>query len=178
MALGPQVGPGAGRVFQTIPMLHLRSLTPLLATALLAAGGCGGGSEASEESVVAQPASTTAREDLSPATLSRELGNSFSQGLYRLAVMSQRGDEATDLGQDLPTGIVVSVRCSGGDRCEVHWRPRDAPPTTTAYDVDYPLPGCFEALADPPLPQRHDATIDTFSENPLNSLVSARPECS
>ena len=125
---------------------------------------------------------------LSGADLERQLGTSFRRGLYRLAVMSQPSDDAADLGQDLPTGLVESVRCraSGAQpaagapwpwRCVVRWRTVEQRARRTRYDVrDLPA-GCFAAGAAPRLAQRYDSTVRTYAEHPLNVLGSATRGC-
>jgi hypothetical protein len=130
-----------------------------------------------------QPAKQTARvsgPNMSAPQLERELGNGFRRSLYRLAVMSQHSDDATDLGQDLPTGLVDRARCGGnGSRwtCTVRWETAGGKPRTTRYAVRRLGGGCFSAGAEPPLPQHYDSTIRSFAENPLNVVVSTRRGC-
>lgn len=119
-----------------------------------------------------------------------DLGNSFSAGLYRLAVMSQPTDGATDLGQSLPTGVLDGVACeppAAGDaradgievaRCSVRWRTQGGSPRSTAYRVRLYPDGCFDASARPSLPPHVDPTIEGYSEHPLNVLVGAEKGCS
>jgi hypothetical protein len=119
--------------------------------------------------------------------LERELGNGVHHALYRLAVMSQRSDDAVDLGQPLPAGLVDQVGCrSGGPRprrgpwrwnCAVRWETPNGRPRRTAYAVSLSGAGCFAAAAMPQLPSRYDATIRSYSEDPLNTLTSARRGC-
>ena len=71
---------------------------------------------------------------LAAADLERQLGNAFRKGLYRLAVMSQKTEDAMDLGQRLPTGLLRDVSCDVGAAaaeraggpwswtCKVSWR--------------------------------------------------------
>src|SRR6266567_6082929 len=116
---------------------------------------------------------------LSRTELDAQVGNGFRQGLYRLAVMSQPGDDSADLGQQLPTGTVREVRC-GADQprpaagtwtwsCGVSWETVDGHRTSTRYAVDMNPRGCFFATARPQLPQHYDSTIRTYSEHPLNA---------
>ena len=119
-----------------------------------------------------------------------DLGNAFSAGLYRLAVMSQPSDGATDLGQPLPTGLLGGVACAaaaGGEReagkteithCSVRWRTQGGDPRRTSYRVRMYADGCFDASARPSLPPHIDPTIEGYSEHPLNVLVGAEKGCS
>lgn len=118
-----------------------------------------------------------------------DLGNSFSAGLYRLAVMSQAADGATDLGQSLPTGVLDGVTCGAPSapgagagieiaRCSVRWRSQAGSRRTTAYRVRMYPDGCFDASARPSLPPHVDPTIEGYSEHPLNVLVGAEEGCS
>jgi hypothetical protein len=93
--------------------------------------------------------------------------------------MSQPGDDATDLGQDLPTGVVTTVRCAPDDsNCAITWSTVSGERRTTRYSVRV-LPGaCFTAAARPALADHRDPTIGGYSENPLNALVSAEGGCS
>jgi hypothetical protein len=115
-----------------------------------------------------------------------DLGNSFSVGLYRLAVMSQPADGATDLGQSLPTGVLDGVSCGrpetagGGTEhadCTVRWRTQAGDPRSTDYRVRLYPDGCFDASARPSLPPHVDPTIEGYSEHPLNVLVGAEKGC-
>jgi hypothetical protein len=120
---------------------------------------------------------------LSTAELDTQLGNGFRQGLYRLAVMSQPGDDAADLGQQLPTGTVRDVSCrrsGSGSRkwaCAVRWETVAGKRESTRYAVDMNAHGCFYASATPALPSHYDSTIRSYSEHPLNSLQSLRRGC-
>lgn len=102
--------------------------------------------------------------------------------------MSQTGDEAVDLDQDLPTGLVDRVRCAPAAarpsgtaawrwRCDVSWQTVEGRPRRTRYLVQQRADGCFSAGAQPRYPNRYDPTIRTFSEDPLNAIVSARRGC-
>ncbi|HVX32897.1 MAG TPA: hypothetical protein VHA80_07125 [Solirubrobacterales bacterium] len=124
-----------------------------------------------------------------------DLGNAFAAGLYRLAVMSQPADGATDLGQSLPTGLVDGINCApppatpsathsdGGagiklTRCSVRWRTQGGDPRRTNYRIRMYRDGCFDASAVPSLPPHIDPTIEGYSEHPLNVLVGAEEGCS
>lgn len=61
--------------------------------------------------------------------------------------------------------------------CNVHWETVSGAPRVTEYHVRILAGGCFAAGARPPYPQHRDATISSYSENPLNALVSADPRC-
>jgi hypothetical protein len=157
---------------------------PLAITAVIAAaalGGCGRHGTASEPVAAGDAAPPAPGHFLSPGELDTQLGNGFRQGLYRLAVMSQPGDDAADLGQQLPTGTVRGVDCRrGGGRkwaCLVRWETVDGKRESTRYAVDMNARGCFYASATPRLPEHYDSTIRTYSEHPLNSLQSLRRGC-
>jgi hypothetical protein len=154
------------------------------AAAALLIAGCGGDHHGPP---VTGPGAVATR-PVSGSDLEREIANGFRQGLYRLAVMSQPPDDATDLGQSLPTGLLHSVACSAGGpqpqagsarpwRCAVRWRSAGGSARTTRYAVRVLPSGCFAAAADPALPPRRDATIESFAEHPLNALVSVRKGC-
>jgi hypothetical protein len=146
--------------------------------------GCGGeGRAASEEG-------TTPRAGgyLTASDLERQLGNAFRKGLYRLAVMTQRSDEAPDLGQPLPTGLLRGVRCgskvprpTGGRAwawsCSVAWRTVERRAEQTRYLVRLRPGKCFAAGATPERQSRYDATIRSYSVDPLNALGSVRGGC-
>jgi hypothetical protein len=153
----------------------------LLAAPVLA--GCGGGDHASSETVVKPTGGY-----LSAPDLQRELGNAFRKGLYRLAVMSQRSEDAKDLGQPLPIGLVDRVSCSSsgpppsGGRtwmwsCGVAWKSVEHQREQTRYAVRLTPGLCFAAGATPTRAKLYDTTIRTYSEDPLNALGSARTGC-
>lgn len=153
----------------------------LLAAPALA--GCGGEDHASSEKV-AHPKGGY----LPAADLERQLGNAFRKGLYRLSVMTQRSEDAKDLGQPLPTGLLDRVSCStttprpGGGRvwmwsCGVRWKSVEGHREQTRYAVRLSPGECFAAGATPQRGKRYDATIRTYSEDPLNVLGSVRPGC-
>jgi hypothetical protein len=159
-----------------VPLKHVAALA-------LAAGlsACGGGGHAS-------PDRAAAPRYLAGPDLERQLGNGFRAGLERLAAMSQPADDAADLGQPLPTGLLDRVTCGRLAarpaaprpwlwRCTVRWETAGGRPRRTAYDVRLLPTGCFAAGARPPLPPRRDATIKSFSEHPLNAIVSVRKGC-
>jgi hypothetical protein len=152
--------------------------------ATLAVASCGGGAPASAPA----PTRPSTRGFVSAAELERDLGNGFRRGLAQGAVMAQRGDDAVDLGQPLPTGLVDDVSCApagprpaGGAfwrwRCRVRWRTAASAPRRTAYEVRLFTDGCFSAGARPRFGDRYDPTIRSFAEDPLNAIVSARSGC-
>jgi hypothetical protein len=167
-------------------LTHLRALG---ATALLFAApvlaGCGGGAHADDHATTS--AARPAGGYLAAAELQRRLGNSFRKGLYRLAVMSQKSEDAKDLGQPLPTGLLRDVRCSsaaarpsGGAwpwTCDVRWKSVEGRAERTRYAVRLTRGECFAAGAAPARRPHYDSTIRTYSEDPLNALVSGRPGC-
>jgi hypothetical protein len=166
-------------------LTHLRALGAI-ALLLLAApvlAGCGGGSHAGRTSSAPQPSGGY----LAAGDLERQLGNAFRHGLYRLAVMSQKSDDAMDLGQRLPTGLVRGVHCSssaaapaGGAwtwSCDVRWNSVEGRAQDTRYAVRLTRGDCFAAGAAPRREPRYDATIRTYAEDPLNALASARRGC-
>ena len=142
-----------------------------------AAGGCGGGSA----SHAVSSTSSGVLADAPPVDLPRALGNGFRAGLARLAVMQQRGDDATDLGQPITPGLLDRVRCAphGGTwRCDVRWQTAAGEGRLTRYDLLVQPDGCFSAGASPARPSRYDPTIRAYAEDPLNAIVSADPRCS
>jgi hypothetical protein len=163
------------------PLRRLTAIALLLAAPVVS--GCGGGDHASSEKL-ARPQGGY----LSAPDLERQLGNAFRKGLYRLAVMSQRSEDAMDLGQPLPTGLLRGVHCdsmtprpsSGGPwtwACKVSWRSVEGRAQRTQYVVRLQPGECFAAGATPHRAARYDATIRTYSEDPLNAFGSARPGC-
>jgi hypothetical protein len=173
-------------------VLRKIAATGLLILALaLGSGGCGSGGGESSTGAADGGARTEvqAARYVSGLDLRRQLSNAFDAGLYRLAVMSQPRDSATDLGQSLPTGLVRSVSCAEAGapegpertevaRCTVAWETVSGAARRTGYAVRLFPTGCFAAGATPPLPQHRDNTIQTFSEHPLNALVSVADQCS
>jgi hypothetical protein len=152
----------------------------LLAAPLLV--GCGGGAHAGR---TASSAPRPVGGYLAGADLERQLGIAFRTGLYRLAVMSQKTEDAMDLGQRLPTGLVREVRCAsttarpGGDGvwtwgCDVRWKSVEGRAQRTRYDVRLTRGECFAAGAAPRRQPHYDSTIRTYSEDPLDALVSVR----
>jgi hypothetical protein len=164
----------------------LRRPLALLALLPLAAAGCGGGGSGDPAS---PPGAAAPRRGhyLAGPDLERELGSGFRDGLYRLAVMSQRSDDAADLGQSLPTGLLDRVRCAPAApqpssgvwrwRCRVRWKAVDGKRQRTHYDVRLQPGGCFSAGATPRRPEPYDATIHAYGEDPLNGIVSASRAC-
>jgi hypothetical protein len=167
----------------------LTDLRALGATALLLTApvlsGCGGGAHADDHATTS--ALRPAGGFLAAAELERQLGNSFRKGLYRLAVMSQKSEDAKDLGQSLPTGLLSIVRCrsaapppSAGAwawTCDVRWKTVEGRVERTRYAVRLTRGECFAAGAAPPRRPHYDSTIRTYSEDPLNALVSVRRGC-
>jgi hypothetical protein len=161
---------------------RLAAIALLLAAPVVS--GCGGGDHARAEKGTPRPAGGY----LGGADLERQLGNAFRKGLYRLAVMSQRSEDAMDLGQPLPTGLLRNVRCdsttprpsAGGAwawACRVSWRTVEGRAQRTQYAVRLQRGECFAAGATPHRAARYDSTIRTYSEDPLNAFGSARPGC-
>jgi hypothetical protein len=167
-----------------------RIVATLLILALaLGSGGCGSGSGGSASGAAAGGGDAAPARYPADPDLRRQLANAFDAGLYRLAVMSQPRDSATDLGQSLPTGLLRSITCGrpgaprGPERteiarCRVVWQTVAGATRRTDYVVRLFPTGCFAAGATPQLPQHRDQTIQTFSEHPLNALVSVARQCS
>ena len=120
--------------------------------------------------------------------LALALGNGVRTRLDQLAVMQQPPDGASDLGQQLPAGLLRDVLCApaaarpSGDRpwawrCRVRWETVAGSPKTTNYDVKSFSTGCFAAGAVPRLAPVKDPTIASFSEHPLNAVASTRKGC-
>ena len=160
-----------------------RTAALLAALALVPAAGCGGGGGQSKSS---SERPTATGPYLTSAELERQLSAGFRDGLYRLAVMSQQSDDATDLGQDLPTGLVERVSCepSGAKAakawpwsCEVRWRDVERHGQSTRYTVRLMPGGCFGAGATPRRPQVYDATTRAYGEDPLNGIVAVKTGC-
>jgi hypothetical protein len=163
------------------PLRRLTAIALLLAAPVVS--GCGGGDHASSEKL-AQPKGGY----LTASDLERQLGNAFRKGLYRLSVITQRSEDAKDLGQPLPTGLLDGVRCAssapqpGGGRawawsCGVTWKSVEGHREQTKYVVRLSPGQCFAAGATPQREKRYDATIRTYSEDPLNALGSVRAGC-
>jgi hypothetical protein len=161
---------------------RLAAIALLLAAPVVS--GCGGGDHARAEKGTPRPAGGY----LSGADLERQLGNAFRKGLYRLAVMQQRSEDAMDLGQPLPTGLVDRVSCAsngarpGGGQpwawsCSIRWRTVQHHAEQTRYTVRLDPGECFAAGASPPRRPQYDVTIRTYSEDPLNTLGSVRAGC-
>jgi len=170
---------------------RIAALALLIPALALGSGGCGsgGGDSSTGAGGTDSTAAATTAHYAAGLDLRRQLANAFDAGLYRLAVMSQPPDGASDLGQSLPTGLVRSVSCGRAGtpegterteiaRCKVAWQTVAGEPRTTAYVVRLFPSGCLAAGATPALPQHRDSTIKSFSEHPLNALVSVAKECS
>lgn len=161
---------------------------PLLLAAVVAAGALAGcGSTAPDPTppgaLVRGPAGY-----YSEAKLERSLSNAFRSGLYRLAVMSQPGEGAIDLGQQLPTGKLTAVSCApkasaparGRDwpwSCDVRWRTVSGAPATTRYGVVLTPHSCFSADALPHYDSLLDATTGAPAEHPLNTFGRGLGTC-
>jgi hypothetical protein len=102
--------------------------------------------------------------------------------------MSQKSDDAMDLGQRLPTGLLIGVRCSssagqpgGGGvwpwSCDVRWKTVEGHAQRTRYVVRLTRGECFAAGAAPRRQPHYDSTIRTYSEDPLNALAGGRRGC-
>lgn len=148
-------------------------LASLLAVAAGLLAGCGGEGRSSS------PTQDKPSRPLSSPQTERVLGSSFRRGLYRLAVMTQPGDDPADLDQQLPTGLVDSVQCDGAQpqRCTVRWQTVSGRPRRTGYAVQLTRRGCVYANARPALPQIHDVLTKAPAQHPLAFLVSAVPGC-
>lgn len=159
-----------------------RVLALLLAMPLLT--GCGG---ATPRTAAHTSERTAAPGFLSASALSGELGTGFRRGLYRVAVMSQPGDRASDLGQPLPTGTARDVACRAAGRrpptgswpwaCSVRWKTVAGGPRRERYRVRLSDRGCFTAAAQPRLGEIYDATTRNYAVHPLDVLSSVRRGC-
>jgi hypothetical protein len=101
--------------------------------------------------------------------------------------MTQKSEDAMDLGQPLPTGLVRDVSCrSTGARpadgrawtwnCTVRWR-TEGRGQVTRYAVRLTPGNCFSAGATPQRGPRYDSTIRTYAVDPLNVLGTYRRAC-
>ncbi|EHN11849.1 hypothetical protein PAI11_12670 [Patulibacter medicamentivorans] len=153
---------------------------PVIAAILVAAlAGCGS-DDGATTTTAARPRAAVGP-SLDRLGLERALSNGVRAGLYRVAVMSQHSDDAKDLGQPLPTGVVDGVRCApggaGATRCVVRWRTVDRARRRTAYRVRLRPGGCFVAAADPARDTIYDATIRSYAEDPLNVIQTVGRRC-
>jgi hypothetical protein len=164
-------------------MIHRLLATALCALVLAGAAACG---DARDAAVPARAAAVAPATPVSaPAALDRhavalQLGNGFRTALDRLAVLDQPRDGASDLGQDLPSGLLRDVRCTPAGpamRCRVRWETLRGAPQITRYRVRLLPGGCFAAAATPRLEPHYDPTIATYSEHPLNAITSVRKGC-
>jgi hypothetical protein len=163
--------------------LRALAATALVLLAAPVLTGCGAGGHAATASSAPRPTGGY----LAATDLERQLGNAFRHGLYRLAVMSQKSEDAMDLGQRLPTGLVRGVHCtsaaaqpSGGAwpwSCDVRWKTVEGRAQRTRYVVRLWHGECFAAGAASRRPAHYDATVRTYAEDPLNALVSTRRGC-
>jgi hypothetical protein len=102
--------------------------------------------------------------------------------------MQQCSEDAMDLGQPLPTGLVDRVRCASNGprpargrpwawRCSIRWQSVQHRARQTRYAVRLDPGECFAAGASPPRRPQYDVTIRTYAEDPLNALWSVRAGC-
>lgn len=177
------MGPGQA------PLRRIAALSFLIPALALGLGSCGSGGADTATGIAVGGDDAASPRYVAGPELRRQLANAFDAGLYRLAVMSQPPDSATDLGQELPTGLLHGVACHrtgpprGAERvevtrCEVAWETVAGQPRTTRYLVRLLPTGCFAAGATPRFQQHRDPTIESFSEHPLNALVSVARHCS
>jgi hypothetical protein len=168
-------------------------LLPLVAVACAALAaaalsGCGANDAKTARAATSAPA-PVARGYLDRHALALGVGNGFRAQLDQLAVMQQPPDGATDLGQDLPAGLLRDVRCAPAAgrparatkawawTCRVRWETLAGATKTTNYAVRDFATGCFAAGATPRLPDVKDPTIASYSEHPLNAIASVRKGC-
>jgi hypothetical protein len=153
---------------------------------LTGAAGAACGGAARGRATAAAPATARPARPLDRHAIALQLGNGFRDRLARLAVMEQPREGATDLGQDLPAGLLRDVRCrpagapAAGRRrwaCDVRWETPAGRPRATRYAVTALPTGCFGAAATPRLPDHFDPTINTYAEHPLNTIISVRKGC-
>lgn len=120
--------------------------------------------------------------------LEQRLSNAFRSGLYRLAVMTQPGEEAADGGQQLPTGKISAVRCDPQARapvarhdwpwrCEVRWQTVDGQARRTRYAIQLTPNSCYAAEAQPHYIPILDSTTGAASEHPLNTFGRGLGTC-
>jgi hypothetical protein len=154
-------------------VIRALGLAAAIAAASAGAAACGGGDADAQppNNVPADPGT------IPRAEVQRQVGTAFAEGLERLAVMNQPRDDAADLGQDLPSGLLRGVVCPSATSCTVRWRTVDGEPRTTAYRIRAFQGACLTAAAEPPLPDTWDASIKTTAENPLNSLIGTGEGC-
>jgi hypothetical protein len=146
--------------------------------------GCGG----AHRGAAAPTPAPRAAGYLTASELQRDLGNGFRAGLDRLAVMDQPRDDASDLGQERPTGLLDRVTCEPAGakpakaqpwpwRCTVRWQTAAGRAKTTRYAVRLFPTRCFAAGASPALPPHRDPTIESYAEHPLNTVISVKKGC-
>jgi len=112
--------------------------------ALAAIAGCG-----SAEPIATRPSAAVRGPAgyFDETRLEQRMNNAFRAGLYRLAVMSQTGEGAIDLGQQLPTGKVSAVGCAPDApaparrqdwlwKCDVRWQTVAGRARRTRYGVE------------------------------------------
>jgi hypothetical protein len=156
-------------------------LAVLVLPALAACGGARNGAATRGAGAAAAPATpVSAPGPLDRHAVALQLGNGFRTALDRLAVLDQPRDGASDLGQDLPSGLLRDVVCTASApalRCRVRWETLRGAAKTTRYAVRVLPGGCFAAAATPRLEPHYDPTIATYSEHPLNAITSVRKGC-
>ncbi|MDX6687172.1 MAG: hypothetical protein QOF86_3300 [Baekduia sp.] len=198
MAPGAVGASGATPSQKTMTSRLLASMLAALALPALAACGQArqdhSGARAGAATVPgATPVAADARRYLDRHALALGLGNGFRAGLDRLAVLQQPPEGATDLGQDLPAGLLRDVRCAPAGpapaagstgtaaawtwRCRVRWETVAGVPKTTSYAARSLPSGCFGAAASPRLRDVLDPTIKTYTQHPLDTIVSLRRGC-
>ena len=163
-------------------MTHRLLATVLTTLALPALAACGDARDATPppRATAASATPVSAPTGLDRHAVALQLGNGFRTALDRLAVLDQPRDGASDLGQDLPSGLLRDVRCTPGVpalRCRVRWETLRGTPQTTRYRVRLLPGGCFAAAATRRLKPHYDPTIATYSEHPLNAITSVRKGC-
>jgi hypothetical protein len=163
-------------------------MAPALCALAVGLAACGGDDDRTPASPSAHAMAAGTPRYLDRHALALALGNGVRARLDQLAVMQQPPEVATDLGQDLPAGLVRDVSCAPDGarpadakpwvwRCRVRWETVAGTAKTTNYAVRSLPTGCFAAGAQPRLPDVKDPTIASYSEHPLNAVASQRKGC-
>ena len=136
-----------------------RLLAPLCSPHSAHLAGCGGGEATPVPRRRAAPPRPLAATS-PPPTSSASWATAFARSSTGSRSCRSRSDDATDLGQDLPTGAAARGALHPGRRrpqrprvawrCGVRWR-RSTAPCMTRYAVRLPPAGCFAAGAVPRL---------------------------